>query len=359
MTTIEQILKIKQNQVAEFAKRGTKLVFNPKKTSDSIDGEFLRLINKSVFDELIVGYGYSNFIIGKNPLCWRGRTFDSQLNKIGSNTTSIDSLNDYNLFNPLYLFNIADSDIETIKVDGLGNLASAGLGPNFTTPINTDFSKAITIDPQLDYEITFSMKLSDIAQGKVTFGCYCYDKDNNQISPKGANTLTSGYYFFIDNDFNIEEEYIFVRGILYNSKQTMILDNQDALLDIGHGENLIMDEKTNKIIPVILFKGGSSPSLMYIQDIKVKPLVNGYNSNNLYIKNDGVTFINEWELALESDPTLFSFYKGSWPKNQINTTGLLNIYYKDNSDTYTQDEIEKITNEKLTSHLVVENFVRL
>lgn len=331
-TTQEQLLSLKENLNGEFFKRGTKEVY-------SDEGELTRLINKNEIDEFIIGPTLSTWIMGRNPLCWKGNSKEHYLNKIkDGNTINAGSLSTYHLFNSIYINQINDGGVVVNRVRGLSTGLVAGFAPNLTSLSSTDYSKATFIDNELDYEISFYLKTNNNSDLIFSLGCYGFDENNNVFQFKNPNDNTNTYYGFVDQKINIIDEYVFVRLILYNKNKNIISNSFENKNELGYGNQLKSITNIKKILPVILFKASFTNTYALIKELKIRPLVNGYTSNIEDIDN---------------------IKQGSRLKVFMNTENFYSLFLKNNSDEFNSNQVEKIIQDELLPYNSKLNFIKL
>lgn len=228
------------------ASRGSIQTITPSVDSNIAHGEILRLIcwDSQTFFKLGVAQSKHNGwnVNNSGPLS-RGCTGRYDLNIGYENTEDVVSLGAYPLINSSYcsLASYRGKDCIEIESVPFGNIA--GIGANQS-------SKRITIDPRLNYEITFYVA-QDITLENISFGCLAFDNTGDIVSLSDIVTGSNRNFFFETRRLNKAGTFYFVRGILFN-KDKELLDEQDAKLNIGFGRHLKLNDNVVSIIPYII-----------------------------------------------------------------------------------------------------------
>lgn len=145
-----------------------------------------------------------------------------------------------------------------------------------------DLDKAVIIDPQLNFEITFQIR-QILLTNNFTFGCLCFDQSNNLISLKSIVTGSNQQNFFTDQKLNKSDRFYFLRGIIYNSSHAL-LSASDALLNIGFGNQLKFPSNAKKIIPYIIADTSGGTTILRIWNLKMN--VCSLQYNNVFTTGD-------------------------------------------------------------------------
>lgn len=293
-TTTEDLIYIKENYYDEIRQRGTPQIFRKKDEVKQVDGELLRTICFREGDEFIfhanksAGVGW--FIDMASPL-YRGANRLS-FNKSYEDSEGIIDISKYPLVNDSFVSQVTDGGLglDVIQINNVPIGETAGIGP--TVP--PDFTKAIVVEPGLNYEISFQVKQSDITKCHLTFGVSAYDINNNFIGIFNIDSLSiSGDSdFFTTKPLNINNQYYLIRGILYKGSELPNSKISDRL-GIGFGQHLRFNTTVAKIIPRIVVENtvsGVISGAVSIFNIKIRPASTSYGKGFVQVPN----FIDIW-----------------------------------------------------------------
>lgn len=339
---LEDLQYIKSNYFDEIRQRGTWNIFEMKGFENKpVNGEFLRLICKSDCDEfwweLITDQNMGWWLGTASPM-YKGSSFSNQINHGGEPTKNFLDLNKYTTFkdNGGDITLIADAEKNVAKIANVpdGQIAGFAINPDINIPPNLE--NAITIDENVDYEITFWIK-TDIVVDNISFGVNGYDCDENIVFPRSSVDDSTSNFFFTKEGLNKANTWYFVRGILYN-KNSQTLTPEEALLNIGFGKTLKSFTNMQKIVPYIVLDRENNPNVLsslFIWDLKVRPLVKGAVANTVY--ND-LNFVPDYFNEV-------SF--GSFATGFLTAKNLLHVAYENKNAEKTNDEIFEIARHKL------------
>lgn len=271
--TLDELQYLAKNYYHELSKRGTEMIMFRKghilndSKETNIDGEFIRLIQSTVDDELLyelipsynVGWclGYSS------PMYKGTNSKDINLNKTPENTEDFKDISKYRTFGSVSL---VTSDNKTFL--RIGN--NSGLGSN-----DNSNEKSYVVSSKMDYEISFSFRTSS-NNGNISFSVKGFDNLGNILNDSFIHSdngeITN---YFVQNlslsHFVINKWYC-VKCIVhcYFSQ-----NKYNDVLNIGFGNNLYFNNPfTRKIIPTI---ETDSQSTIDIWNYKIRPLVRGTN----------------------------------------------------------------------------------
>jgi len=311
-----------------------------------IDGELLRLLCYDICDEFMFCLSKVEKLgwnIGSSSPLYGGMSNQNCVNKAYEDTQDIKDLNTYPLINGGRAAIITDDGKEVMHLANVPNGEVAGVG-------DLDFSKAIKVDPQLDYEITFVAKQDyDVSHsdsnsdgftvGNLTFGCFAFNCFGALVSLQNINDQTDQDFFFQKVSLQRQDKYVYIRGMIFNySKYSVFsptsfykrgkivsLDNvyyrvlKDTVLGItpgttsisftyfspiptneldstlknslNIGQNLRFKDDINYIIPYIVLDNESGAGgELFVWDIKVKPVSTPYSHGFIQQPN----FIHIW-----------------------------------------------------------------
>lgn len=295
---IQELSYIYNNYIDEFERRGTERIYEKQSSDDNIDGELLRLLNYVSSDEFIfalVGREEIGWNIGNSSPLYRGTDRIVNLNKAYEDTIEVVDLNTYPLI-----------DSSSISINGDYMLienpsGDCGIGDD------TDNDKKITINPSLNYEVSFRVKRvsgTPDSLNNISFGVDCFDESYNTLSLRSNKTGSLTNWFFQNERITtVYDTDFWVRGIIFN-KDNPINSDDDINLNIG-GNNLRFLSLAKYIIPRIIVNGGLGSASIYIYDIKLKPLSLPYSLGQLSAKNFIINYVdNNSEFSNENFETI-------------------------------------------------------
>ena len=135
--------------------------------------------------------------------------------------------------------------------------------------------QAIEVDPSSTYVFSFSIKKSMGAN--LTVGVQVSDKNNLKLSLINAADGTSTNNFLVNAALVRDDYYIPVVCILYHCKQPLL---EGQMMELNQGNNLILDENTQFIEPVISIIEGHA----IICDLKIELQKRTQNLMGSFIK---------------------------------------------------------------------------
>jgi len=365
-----ELYYLMQNYYDEIRKRGTVQVIKEKSnvgfindcpdesvsTSESIsgsstssvkvrhvDGELLRLICYSIVDEFIFCLSKPEKLgwnIGNSSPMYGGMSNQNSCNKSYEDSQDIESLLVYPMLNSQNCDIITDEGKQVMHISNVTGGEVAGVG-------DLDFDKAIKIDPQLDYEITFVVKQGEdssesvseslgLGRGNLSFGCFSFNSYGNLVSLQDIKTQDDNDFFLEKIELQRDDKYLYIRGMIFNYNKYSIFsefnfyeqgeivslgniyyrciketvngtspalateyweviptDELDRTLEnsLGSGSNLRFKSNANYIIPyIVLDNENSVGGELFIWDIKIKPVSTPYSHGFIQTPN----FIHIW-----------------------------------------------------------------
>lgn len=302
--TLEQLQTLGSCLLDEIRKRGTKMIF--KREGDevngknlTIDGEFIRLTQNKEYNELsyeMISQRRLGWCMNQSSPLYRGAISDT-LNK---------TINDFSKLEEYTIFTNGNSTISSTENNELqlsANASECGLG-RMTGDINSVISNYYAVDPNMDYEISFSIKVITPSDGKIKFGVEGFDKRKQKLMD--ATILPNNYEVteeFLGNGINlnkfIEDKWYNIKGIIH-AYSSAIIDNLP--LNIGFGNSLTFNNRfLSYILPKIYIDGQNSKIL--IKDYTIKPLIRG--TNIIPLKNGK---INSHSVGFIQSPRIFYIY---------------------------------------------------
>lgn len=284
--TFEQLKYLCENIYGDIEKRGTSGIFDrkgkvlPNLEEMPVDGELVRLLKSTEADELIYEIVPNNKVgwcLGQCSPLYKGTCESKALNKTRENTPGFQNLNNFVTCGNV---RISDYDSKNGVLKALNNgVYFSGLG---RVSDKEDVSnKLYPADANLDYEITFTMKLDVIEEGQgekseVWFGVEGFNINKVKFGDAFSeiNGFNSTEYFFKLPAEKFSDKFWYkVRGIIhaYNSENSFMKTN------IGYGSDLVFNNPFTKyILPKIQIHDNGSYELN-IYDYKIRPLVRGEN----------------------------------------------------------------------------------
>jgi hypothetical protein len=320
-TKFEDLQYISKNFLDEIRKRGTSQIYKNKgtelldSTETPIDGELLRLINKKPKDEFIfesVRLEHNGHFLDKSSFLYNGNYSSMMINKSEENTEDFEDLSLYELQNDSNISIIQDGSLKCAKLVGSsGELV--GIGFNKDNPPNiADTSKLSVIDKNVDYEITFMIKRIS-GSAVIHFGVHGFNENGvfKNLSFQKIDNFTTSRIFFSDTNNSItkiQNNWYFVRGIVY-SQRTKMLNNKFSKTNvIGSNLRFNNNEDVNFIKPFILISGDEEFDEILIHNYKIRPLIRGKNIND---RNDGIKSFVKNPQFIQSSNTIINHYKNN------------------------------------------------
>jgi len=281
LADIQQLANTYYNEIRQ---RGTLESF------DSIK----RLLCLSDCDEFIfalVKKFEGGWVIDKASPLYRGNQGFTLLNKMPEKNISVEDLANYYLVNDSFITKISDTDnngnaIDVINIDSAN--AISGIQQN-----GADDSFKMTIDPNLNYEISFFVKMAELGS-ILSFGVDAWDCDGNKIT-NGFERITSGtdtsYFFRKAEVIKQDTDYVQVRGFIYNHNEPQMI-NTDGQLCFGYGRHLRFKSNVVSIYPIITIEDGITvPSnSTSIYGVRVAVASNPYSLGFLGLANYMVAY---------------------------------------------------------------------
>lgn len=272
-----------ENYVAEIKKRGTDLIYKTKASGESIDGELLRLIDYLPIDEFIFALFASQDIgwcLGHSSPCFSGANHIVNLIKAYEYTEAIVDLTKYPLLNS-----------GVISIDGDYMSMSLDSGESAGISDDSNETKRIIIDPNLDYEVSFKITCDTLGtMPLISFGVDVYDVNDNPITLQNRKTgdFVAGNYFKDSFSFNLTNTEYWVRGVIL--KRGTETDSEDSL-NIGLGNNMVFSVNENYIIPKLVITATSNSTVVKIKDFKVRLGLLPFSLGQLGVKRPVVNFL--------------------------------------------------------------------
>lgn len=312
------------NSLRIRAQRGGVKSIEVSEDNDIPNGEILRLFNwnENVYFKLGVAQSHKNGwnLDNSSPL-YRGNTGRYDLNSSYEYTEDVEDFSLYPLITPESIFLTTYREKRCMEIEQ--PLQDSGIGGD-------EESKRRTIDPRLDFEITFYVS-QDITNENITFGCKCFDINGNEISLKNSIDGSNSNFFFETRRLNKASQWYFVRGIIYNKDKENISTN-DARLNIGFGHNLRFPENAVKIIPQIYFdtnNGDDQDSEEDNFDLSSIEIDSGSGSDNAYDLQPSIFL---WNIKITPCSLPYE-------RTYLNNKNFVDVIGDNRNGRYTNDEI--------------------
>jgi hypothetical protein len=292
------------------------------------DEEIKRLLCVGDCDEFIFAlmrrFEGGSFTVDRSSPLYKGNIGIHQTNKMIEKTDDILDLNNYHIVGSLSTVTTTKNDgtsVEAINI--VSATTTAGIAANRTS------DKKMVVDPNLNYEISFFVKMPVVTGSILSFGVDSWDCDGvNRTLTENILTGTDDRWFFQEADvIKQTSDFVQVRGIIWNQSEPL-KTSPDELLSFGYGSNL-------------RFKSGQDIGYIYpkilIQDGISVPLNN--------------TLIYGVKVNVVSNPYSLGF---------VNLANFLITYFKNNNDDLSMDDIKKIVDKDLIpANTTISNIVEL
>lgn len=264
--TLDDLQYMMQTYYYQMSDRGSVGIADSKANGAIVDGELLRTIHYKPFDEfLFCLYPKQNFgwnLRNSSPL-HRGVSINDILNKApwSKGAVSMESVTPF-------LIGGATNTSSTVEVDNTGG------------GIDVTLADAILVDPSMDYQFSFKLKLADAAT--VTFNIAGYDVNNNTVTNYSRATGNPTNNFFLNANMSRSDKYIEVRCYLYNKNRGQFTGDTT---NIRQGRNIIANANLAKVVLQVVTSGVAS-----IKDFKIMPMNTIYSRGFVQVNN----FISIW-----------------------------------------------------------------
>jgi len=265
----------------EIRHRGTLLITKPKGidiagTPKPVDGELLRLLCFSpLCDEFLftlTEFGKSGWIVNQWSPLWSGVVEQQQLTKGYEKTQDFADLTEYPQVDPTYQSIVTDGSKEVLQITAVPAGQVSGIGVPMAIP--ADLSKALIVEPKLDYQISFYVRQAP-ATDILTVKVKAFDIAGNPILLDKINGSGPSDSVFKEVGMNRSDVYYFVQINIYNKDTPDSVDPNIVQTNILQGVNLRLKSNVCKIIPEVILDNTNNvtPSGdMRIWDFKVRPL---------------------------------------------------------------------------------------
>jgi hypothetical protein len=276
--TLQDLQYMMETYYNQMGQRGTRNILNKKADGSDVDGELLRLIHfKSIDEFLFCLYKKENFgwnVHNSSPL-YKGLSVNQNLNKIPWSKGYVSAIGADNFLTGGATINTGSNTIE---------VNSSGGG------IQVLLADAVQIDPSIDYEFSFKIKLS--ASHTFTFNLAGYNSSNVLVTNTSRASGNATNNFFLNAKMSRTDKYIEVRCFLYNKNRGLFAGDTT---NIRQGRNILANQNLNKVVFSILTNGVAS-----MKDFLITPMRTVYSRGFLQVNN----FISSWVKNRNSDFSL-------------------------------------------------------
>jgi hypothetical protein len=332
--TLVQLQYLVSNLLRVRSERGSLSMIYQSPDISIPHGELLRLLcwNATTFFKLGVARPQHNSwnVNNSSPLN-RSNTGRYDLNLAWEYTEGVESLTPYPLLQPSYITLDSYRGKQCLHIEQVPFGETAGIG-------GSDTSKAIIIDPRLNYEITFYIA-QDVTLENISFGCLAFDALGDPISLKNVVTDANQNWFFETRRLNQVGKFYMIRGIVYNTNINT-LTQDEARLNIGFGTNLKSTDDVAMIIPYIHMDNNMTDDSDSASD----------NFDSTSIDTDpGASESGLWsDGAYDSEPSIYLWNIKVTPCNTyynrcyLNNKNFIDIYSNNNNGQFTNQQIDVI-----------------
>jgi hypothetical protein len=303
---LDELYYIYYNYITEITKRGTKDISKRDLTTFDIaegptyyggaigvglldipvDGELLRILNSAVSDENLFAFTVRNdlgWCIGRSSPLYTGADGIDNLIKGYEISSDVLNIDKYPLIHPEFI-SVVDYKME---ITGLLNTQLSGIGVQGVW----DASKAIILDPTIDYEISFRIKQTVIGNHLLRFGVSLFNENFIFISAKGSEDGSINNFFLFDVSLSLANTEYWIRGVLRNCNNGITYDDY---ITTRLGSNLVMPTMTRYLIPEIQVhqdSGVAETDITSIWDVKVRPAGLWFSRGSLSARNCIIGFL--------------------------------------------------------------------
>lgn len=263
--TLEDLQFLMETYYSQMSRRGTHTILDKKVDGAPVNGELLRTVHYQNEDELVfLPYKKERFgwNLGNSSPLYRSLKINESLNKI---PWSLGELTMNGCAPYLTGGSVVSGEV----------VMSAGGGQ-----INVTSADGIVVDPNLDYQLSFKIKLP--ADKVVTFNLAGYDVEGTVVTNISRATGNPTNNFFTGAKMSRADKYIEVRCYLYNRSRGLFVGDTT---NIRQGRNIIANANLAKIVFSIVTDGAA-----HIKDLQISPMMTSYSRGFLQVNN----FISLW-----------------------------------------------------------------
>lgn len=336
--TLEELQYLASHYYDEIRKRGTGMIFSRRGVGDNLyNGEFVRLFCLEDSDELLTENTPNHKIgwcLGQSSPLYKGTGNSNQLNKTREYSPDFESIDDFVTNGNVVIEETADKYITGYNPDGspvyqnkkcLKVTQNGGLGLTDGNPTPED--KLYNADCNLSYEVTFWLKTN--GSGKLLFGVDGFNSFKNKLGncfiSLDSTKATGNFVDDLDLSKLRPDTWYFVRGILHAYYTAPIKNSAGINIMPDTGDQLCYNNYGVRYILPKIILSGSEDSILYIWNYKIRPLV--YGKNILPLRDTGIV--------------------KSYSNGFIQSYKLFYIFLRNNNNTMSQQELERIVNKYL------------
>jgi len=271
------------NIIDEYRKRGTERILS----KDGVDGELTRIINHTEPEEFIFALSkIENFgwCLGESSPSWYQTQGFINLIKGYEFSEGVEDLTKYPLTST---GNIAIEFDTEKEVDCF--LISSYAGVESGIKDTGDENYWIKVNPSIDYEISFWVKVASGNGENIRFDVSSYDRNGNTVSLRSINNGALSNSFSGSGSKNmVSGKWYWMRGVLHKKDTPLMYQNN---LNFKGGKGILMDNDTRFIVPNIYLDGLTSSQNTLITDVKIRPLNLPMSQGILGIKNIIIAYL--------------------------------------------------------------------
>jgi|GEM_PF-2141258 len=266
--TLPEMTELMEHFYHQVARRGTKHIYDKKELGAAIDGELLRLINYRQEDELLFNlykpehFGWN---LGNASPLYKGLYLNDNINKSYETHFDIKEVSKYPVYGQVGVATDGEKSVMQITDGGLKS---------------TDPAYRIKVDPRLDYEFSFLVKLEP--GSRLSVGINSFDKTGAPLNARSYKDGSDKNYFFESVQLVRNDKYLLVKLFIYNrNRKTFAKDTTE----IKQGNDLIFHADTTYVIPVIEITGTGR-----LWGMRMLPMQTNYSRGLVQVNN----FISIW-----------------------------------------------------------------
>lgn len=275
--TLQELQDLRLSYYAYINNRGTIV-----QLTDRTQSEVFKLIHQYSFDYFHWNLFRENemgWVMGTASPMFRGLGANKGLNMFpylsSNDQEGFDLLPNIPIFNKGATSIITDEGYQVLRIGNTGGIFVSGPPSSFDQPY------MIPISDSVDYEISFMVKLQGDA--KLLFGVQLYSQEDISVPSYSSDTRSINITFLSDVTLQRKDKYVFVRGILYNSKKQ---PRTGDTTNIKQGTNLISGPETIGMTPVIRMSLDSGKQgSMLLRRVKITPLQTPFSRGFVQTRN--------------------------------------------------------------------------
>lgn len=334
VNTLEQMKYLFNNYVKEYRKRGTLDIVNKE---GAILGELLRLIRYKTEDEFIFALLMSRdtgWTMGHSSPTWNRTDTVLNVTKGYETTESVKDLNAYPLVNPTGVVIVDDIDNNGTPIQVMTFVGNALVGISS----EIDKTKLLPISENLSYQISFKVKTSSTSNQNLKFGVEVFNEAVQPMICKESYGSAESNNFVSGSKGILE---LPVAGVYYECRAILSRKNRayakQLELNFSKGRGLQMKDGMKFLSLSLTQDRSNSSALVYIYDIKIKPLFLPFYQGNLGEKDVIAAYYLNNSLTSEEGVKGFTedylvTYKNIMGSEDIQPLKEKNVIFKVSSD---------------------------